>query len=97
MVYFISSLPPKVRQLARHVRNHWRIENQLHWSLDVSFAEETSRIRKGDGAANAAIFRRLALSLVKRDQSEKRSLRAKRLKASWRFENLLPDLTGITA
>ncbi|QDU79167.1 hypothetical protein Pla110_08720 [Polystyrenella longa] len=79
------------------MRDHWRIENQLPWSLDVTLAEDASRIRKGEDAANAAIFRRLALSLVKRDQSEKRSLRAKRLKASWRFENLLPYLTGITA
>ncbi|TWT59715.1 ISAs1 family transposase [Rubinisphaera italica] len=94
LMYFISSLPPKVRKLAKHVRDHWKIENQMHWSLDVTFAEDTSRIRKGEGPANAAIFRRLALTIVKRDQSEKKSMRLKRLTASWSFENLLRYLTG---
>ena len=94
LTYFISSLPPKVRNLAKRVRDHWKIENQMHWSLDVTFAEDTSRIRKGEGAANAAIFRRLALMIVKRDRSEKLSMRLKRRKASWSFKNLLQYLTG---
>ncbi|TWT59797.1 ISAs1 family transposase [Rubinisphaera italica] len=94
LIYFISSLPPKVRTLAKHVRDHWKIENQMHWSLDVTFAEDTSRIRKGEGAANAAIFRRLALTILKRYTDEKMSIRSKRLTASWNSENLLRYLTG---
>ena len=94
LIYFISSLEPKVRALAKHVRDHWKIENQMHWSLDVTFAEDTSRIRKGDGAANAALFRRLALMVLKRFTGEKMSIRSKRLTASWRSENLLRYLTG---
>ena len=82
LIYFVSSLPPKVRKIAKQIRDHWKVENTLHWSLDVTFAEDTSRIRKGSGPANAALFRRLALSIVKQDQSEKISMRLKRLKAS---------------
>ena len=94
LTYFISSLPPKVRNLANQVRGHWKIENQMHWSLDVTFAEDTSRIRKSERAANEAIFRRLALMIVKRDRSEKLSMRLKRRKASWSFKNLLQYLTA---
>lgn len=94
LIYFISSLQPKVRSLAKHVRDHWKIENQMHWSLDVTFAEDTSRIRKGSGPANAAIFRRLALTILKRYDGEKLSLRAKRLTASWSSDDLLRYLTG---
>lgn len=97
LMYFISSLPPKVRNLAKHIRDHWKIENQMHWSLDVTFAEDTSRIRKGEGAANAAIFRRLALMIVKRADYKRNSMRAKRKHASWGNEYLLRYLTGKTA
>ena len=47
--YYISSLPPKVKRLAKAIRDHWGIENSLHWVLDVLFAEDESRIRKGNG------------------------------------------------
>jgi predicted transposase YbfD/YdcC len=94
LIYFISSLPPKVRTIAKHVRDHWKVENQMHWSLDVTFAEDTSRIRKGSGPAITGYLRRLALSLVKRDTSDKSSLRLKRLKSSWCQDHLLRYLTG---
>ena len=91
VVYFISSLPPKVRTIAKHLRNHWTIENQLHWSLDVTFAEDSSRIRKGRGQEVASVFRRLALSMLKRNTTIKASLRGKRLMAGWN-SNLLEDI-----
>lgn len=94
MIYFISSLPPKVRAIAKHVRDHWKVENQMHWSLDVTFAEDASRIRKGNGQQIAAIFRRLALSIIKRDRTEKCSLRLKRRLASWNTNHLTQFLTG---
>jgi len=65
--YFISSLPPRVREHARHLRNHWRVENTLHHTLDVTFAEDASRIRKGSGSEITSVFRRLALSILKSD------------------------------
>jgi len=94
VVYFISSLPPKVRTIAKHLRNHWTIENQLHWSLDVTFAEDSSRIRKGRGQEVASVFRRLALSMLKRNTTIKASLRGKRLMAGWNSDLLEDVLAG---
>ena len=94
LIYFISSLPPKVRAIAKHVRNHWTVENQLHWSLDVTFAEDASRIRKGSGQEIAGAFRRVALSLIKRNTTVKASLRGKRLMAGWNPEVLEKILSG---
>lgn len=92
--YFITSLAPKVKAFARAVRGHWGIENRLHWSLDVTFAEDHSRIRKDHGPVNAGILRRLALSILQQDTSCKDSLRGKRLSAGWDEERLLKLLTG---
>lgn len=80
---FISSLPPQVEQLAARIRGHWGIENRLHWSLDVTFNEDQSRIRQGHAAENAALLRRLALSILKQDTRYSNSLRCKRLRAGW--------------
>jgi len=80
---FISSLPPKVERLAKAIREHWGIENELHWSLDVTFNEDQSRIRKGHAAENAALLRRLSLSILKQDTRYSSSLRCKRLRAGW--------------
>src|SRR5713101_7084677 len=80
---FISSLPPDVERLAFAIRGHWGIENKLHWSLDVTFNEDQSRIRQGHAAENAALLRRLALSILKQDTWFSNSLRCKRLRAGW--------------
>ncbi len=81
--YFISSLPPHVERLAELIRGHWGIENRLHWSLDVTFSEDQSRIRQAHAAENAALLRRLALSILKQDTRYSDSLRCKRLRAGW--------------
>jgi predicted transposase YbfD/YdcC len=80
---FISSLPANVKRLASAIRGHWGIENGLHWSLDVTFNEDQSRIRQGHAAENAALLRRLALSILKQDTRYSDSLRCKRLRAGW--------------
>jgi predicted transposase YbfD/YdcC len=80
---FISSLPANVKRLASAIRGHWGIENTLHWSLDVTFNEDQSRIRQGYAAENAALLRRLALSILKQDTRYSNSLRCKRLRAGW--------------
>jgi predicted transposase YbfD/YdcC len=80
-VYFISSLPPDAERLLRAVRHHWRIENSLHWVLDVIFHEDDARLRIGDGAENFAILRRMALNLLRRHPA-KLSLKRKRFKAA---------------
>ena len=95
--FFLSSLPPKVRALAKHLRSHWAVENSLHWSLDVTFAEDQSRIRKGNGQEIASGFRRLALSILKQDTTLKENLRGKRLRAGWNNDTLQAILTGIKA
>lgn len=81
--YFISSLTPNAPRLASVIRGHWGIENRLHWSLDVTFGEDQSRIRQGHAAENAGLLRRLALSIVKQDTWFSDSLRCKRLRAGW--------------
>jgi predicted transposase YbfD/YdcC len=95
--YFLSSLPAKVRTLAKHVRNHWGVENSLHWSLDVTFSEDRSRIRKGNGQEIASGFRRLALSILQQDTTLNETLRGKRLRAGWNNQTLEAILTGIAA
>ena len=88
--YFISSLDGEdARTLAQAVRGHWGIENPLHWTLDVQFREDGSRVRKGHGAENLCRLRRIALNMLQRDTSRKRSIRAKRLKAGWDHDYLL--------
>src|SRR5439155_6011950 len=83
VVCYLSSLPPKVKTFARAVRSHWGIENRLHWSLDVTFAEDQSRVRKDHAPANLGMLRRLTLSLLQQDTSVNDNLRGKRLSAGW--------------
>jgi predicted transposase YbfD/YdcC len=94
--YYISSLPPRVKRLAQAIRDHWGIENSLHWVLDVVFAEDDSRIRKGHGPETTAMLRRLALSILAQDTSLKSSLRGKRLQAGWNNDVLAKILTGFS-
>lgn len=86
--YFILSLPPKVKRFAAAVRGHWGIENSLHWTLDMTFREDESRIRKDHGPENFATIRRAALSLIKQDKS-KGSVKKKRKRAGWNNDALL--------
>jgi predicted transposase YbfD/YdcC len=79
--YYISSLPMKADLIAKAIRAHWRIENNLHWSLDVIFKEDQSRIRKAHAPENVGWLRRFALSLLKKESSIKASIRRKRFKA----------------
>jgi predicted transposase YbfD/YdcC len=96
IVYYLSSLPPKVKAFARAVRGHWGVENRLHWSLDVVFAEDQSRVRKDHGPANLGMLRRLALSILQRDTSSKDSVRGKRLSAGWNEDMLWKLLTSFS-
>ena len=92
--YYLSSLRVGAAELARYIRNHWGIENGLHWCLDVSFREDQSRARAGHAAANLAMLRRVALSLLKRTKV-KGSIRTRRLRAGWDDDYLLQVLQGI--
>ena len=87
--YYLSSLPPEAQVANRAVREHWGIENSLHWVLDVAFREDDSRIRVGNAAANLALVRKIALNLLHQDTSFKGGVKTKRLKAGWDRDYLL--------
>jgi predicted transposase YbfD/YdcC len=93
IAYYLSSLSPKVKRFAKAVRGHWGIENRLHWSLDVIFSEDKSRVRKDHSPLNLSMLRRLALAILRKDTSIKDSLRGKRLRAGWENKVLLTFLT----
>ena len=85
--YFIASAALSAERAAYAVRGHWLVENALHWTLDVVFNDDQSRLRKGHGALNMAIVRHFALNLV-RAVSDKRSIKLRRKKAGWSTDYL---------
>jgi predicted transposase YbfD/YdcC len=91
--YFIGSRKASAKVYGQALRNHWRIENNLHWQLDVTFAEDSNRVGHRHGAENLALVRRLALSLLKQ-HPDKRSLACKRLLAALNPDFLLEILQG---
>ena len=88
--YYISSLPDNAEQAARAVRQHWGIENNLHWVLDMVFGDDQSRIRKGNAPRNMAIIKKTVLNLLRNIKKDKPriSLKAMRKWAGW-DENFL--------
>jgi predicted transposase YbfD/YdcC len=92
--YYITSLRPDAARLNSVVRQHWGIENKLHWVLDVGFGEDLDRNRAGHTAQNFSILNRIALNLLKQDKTSKRGIKGKRLKAAWNHPYLL-KLLGI--
>ncbi len=90
--YYISSLADKAVNFQRNIRNHWGVENKLHWNLDVSFSEDASRKRIKNAAQNYSILLKIALNLLKNEKSEKQGIVGKRLKAGWNEEYLLKVL-----
>jgi predicted transposase YbfD/YdcC len=87
--YYITSLKPDAVRLNRAIRQHWGIENRLHWALDVSFGEALDHKRAGHAAQNFSLLNRIALNLLKQDKTCKLGIKGKRLKAGWDNEYLL--------
>jgi predicted transposase YbfD/YdcC len=87
--YYITSLAPDAMRLNRSIRQHWGIENKLHWVLDVGFGEDLDRKRAGHAAQNFSVLNRIALNLLKQDKTSKRGVHGKRLKAGWDNDYLL--------
>ena len=80
--FYLSSLSSNAETIADSIRSHWGIENSLHWTLDVTFSEEKSRIRKQHSPENFALMRRLAINLLKQEKTSKQSLKMKRYRAA---------------
>jgi predicted transposase YbfD/YdcC len=96
--YFISSRDGLGKHAAKHtghiIRQHWAIENRLHWVLDMAFDEDRCRIRMDEGARNMATLRKIALNLLKRDTESKVGIATRRRKAGWDTAYLLKVLAG---
>ena len=93
--FFISSLPMGVKRFARAIRSHWSIENSCHWSLDMIYREDESRIREPQMRENFAWLNRFTLSLLKQHPG-KDSIAMKRRGCGWSNALLLEVLTGTT-
>jgi predicted transposase YbfD/YdcC len=81
VMFYLSSLPPEAQQLGKAIRQHWSIENQLHWVLDVIFGEDACRIRTGNAPENIALLKRWSINLLNQETSFKRSTRQKARRA----------------
>jgi predicted transposase YbfD/YdcC len=98
--YFISSSTTTPERLLSAVRQHWGIENQLHWVLDVSFGEDSSRIRKDNAPTNIAIIRHAALNMMRTAKktnvaNKRKSIRLMRKSAGWRDDVLAEILVQV--
>mgnify|MGYP004008032257 CR=1 FL=1 len=79
---YITSLPPEPKRILDASRAQWRVENNLHWTLDVTFREDACRCRKNNSPLNLSLIRKAAINLIKQDKSTKLPLKRKRLKAA---------------
>lgn len=81
--FYISSLPADAVRINRAVRQHWRVENSLHWCMDVAFGDDQMRARTGNAAHNFAVMRHFALNLIRLDPIKRKGgLKVRRLIAA---------------
>ncbi|YAG09067.1 Transposase IS4-like domain-containing protein [Nostoc sp. DSM 114167] len=80
--YFISSLDNNAQKLANYVRNHWGIENSLHWVLDVALNEDDCRIRKDNAPPNFAVLRQIAVNILGQEKRVKLGIKNKQFLAA---------------
>jgi predicted transposase YbfD/YdcC len=92
--FYISSLEANAKRILIATRQHWNIENSLHWVFDISFNEDRSQVRKDHAPANLAVLRHMAVNLLKQETSAKGGIKAKRLQADWNEDYLLKVLSG---
>ena len=90
--FYLSSLPVDAELNGRAIRQHWGIENQVHWSLDVTFGEDQCRIRSLNSPRNLALLRRMALNAVNQETTLRRSLRQKRKRAAMNNDYMMQIL-----
>ena len=93
--HYISSVAGvSAKRMARVIRQHWGIENSLHWVLDMAFDEDSCRMRLGHAARNMALLRKIALNLLKQDKTINAGIQSKRLKAGWDDQYRIKILAG---
>jgi predicted transposase YbfD/YdcC len=90
--FYLSSLPVDAQLNGRAIRQHWGIENQVHWSLDVTFNEDKCRIRSFNSPQNFALVRRIALNAVNQETTLQRSLRQKIKRAAMNNDYMMQIL-----
>ena len=95
--YYISSLERNPKLFARTCRGHWGIENTCHWTLDMTFREDESRVRERNVAENLSWLRRFALGMLKQHPDKKTSLAMKRRQCGWSTAFLTEVLCGVEA
>jgi predicted transposase YbfD/YdcC len=91
--YYISSLNKNAKDMQKIIRSHWAIENKLHWSLDVSFGEDTNRKRVKNASQNFSLINKIVLNLAKNEKTCKLGIKSKRKIAGW-DENYLLKILG---
>jgi predicted transposase YbfD/YdcC len=94
--YYLSSLPVDVKLFARAVRGHWSVENACHWSLDVTFREDESRVRERVLGTNMSWLYRFTLSILKQHPDRRQSLAMKRRGCGWSDEFLMEVIGVLT-
>jgi predicted transposase YbfD/YdcC len=93
--FYLSSKKETAMYFNTRIREHWSIENQLHWHLDLSFEEDKSKVRMGNGAENHNTLRKMALQLLK-GMDDKHSIKERRKKAGWTDAYLLQILKNLS-
>jgi len=94
--FYIASGDLNSESFAAAVRDHWAVENQLHWSLDVIFSEDARRLHADNGPQNFSTLTKMALNLLRRDTSSpKKSLRLRRKRIGW-DDDARMTLLGLT-
>lgn len=92
--YYIGSIENNAKLFLNSVRDHWGVENSLHWVLDVAFQEDHSRVRAGNAPGNLSVLRHIAINLLRKEKTVKLGTKSKRLKAGWDNKYLEKILAG---
>jgi predicted transposase YbfD/YdcC len=92
--FYLSDLAIEPKEFNQYIRNHWSIENSLHWQLDVTFREDLQRTQSGNAPENLAIVRKLSLQLLNKI-TDKESIKSRRKLAGWNDQYLIEILSNI--
>jgi predicted transposase YbfD/YdcC len=80
--YYICSIEPDAKFFAECIRSHWGVENMVHWTLDVTFREDSCQVRQKTAATNLSLLRKIAMNLFRKHPS-KGGMKSKKMKAGW--------------